>query len=334
MASVAPSSNVEIWGPRTRGHWAVGTNFAIHPLSHAGARRRLSQLEAEAHAGSRVLLWVSKGFPWGTALAKAASDRITVLADFDDDDEALASEFTRRSLSNRLRLNPFRQGSPERLRRSQQALRGRADKLTFASHALAATYGVHADYLRVPHARVIEEPQRTSRREVTDKLTIGFMGTMRQHKGLPEIVRALRGDQDLELVTFDQPGLNVPSDLLSRWRQLPPRTPLVQAYKEIDVSVVPMDSSSRGAAVQLPAKAIDSAVNRTAMAATRTRAMAEYFEGSAIWVDDWADLGSQLRDGKVRGDLDRRAAKALELAKENFSIDIVKHSVAKLLTEL
>ncbi|MCR2823950.1 hypothetical protein [Microbacterium sp. zg.Y909] len=258
-----------------------------------------------------------------------------VIADFDDDDVSLAEEFRQQSLMNRAKLHPGREGSPGRLRRSQRALLNSAGGHTFSSDLLASRFGFSDRYLRVPHARELPQANVLPDRIVAgDTITVGFLGTMRSHKGLPEILRALRADPTLRFVTFRQPGLTVPPDLAERWRELDPATPLGTAYSMISVALVPMDPASRGACAQLPAKAIDAAMFGKTIVGTPTPVMREYFDHRAIWLEDWATLGDTLRAATASGILQQHATAMRSLAEETFTTDVVRTAVATYLEDV
>jgi glycosyltransferase involved in cell wall biosynthesis len=326
LLHVAPAVEVEVWGPKSASQWPLASGERVRPLTRSDRNAAIDELNTRAREGETIVVWISKGFAWGRDLVARLDHRVRVIADFDDDDIALAREFTRRSPVNRLRLNPLRSGSPERLRRSQQRVSDRADLFTTSSHTLASALRLPSDYVRVPHAREVPE-LRLHRAPAEGTATIGFMGTMRPHKGLPEIIDALRGDLRLRLVTFDQPEIRIPEDLASRWQRLEPRTPLSEAYAGLDASVIPMDTRSRGGALQLPAKAIDSAVHGVPIFATPTPVMREFFTSAAYWVDDWSCLGEDIRSARASNVLDSLAASAYERAKQEFSVSIVRDLV-------
>lgn len=310
LASVAREIGaVEIWGPLRGPIWQGASSVAedLHVLTRRSARQLAERINSETEARP-VYVWVSKAYPSSIWLLRLLKRSVRVVVDFDDDDQSLIHEFLAARTANRLRLHPLRHGSLERVRRSQAYARSTAGAVTVSSTTLAEALQLDDGYVRVPHARPellgVEAPERRER------IAVGFMGTVRPHKGLEEILEALRRDPQLEFVTFRQEGLTAPDDLAPRWTALEPDVPIAEAYSRIDVAVLPMDLRSAGARVQLPAKAIDAASTGTPIAATPTPVMAEYFGNAFLPITDWARLGTCLRAAQHNGELSRLAQAA------------------------
>ncbi len=303
-------------------------------MSRAALVPAVRGLSDEAATGRLPLVWISKGYPFAAELVRRLDSRVPVIADFDDHDIRLAREFVAEGVGNRLRLHPLRPGSPERVARAQKTVVARADAFTSASDALAASLGLPPSTVRVPHAR----PDLTVEAGVSGvprsgRTRIGFMGTMRAHKGFDELVAALRGDPALELVTFAQAGMRAPAGFEDRWRTLAPDTPLSQAYAQVDVAVLPMSRSSAAADLQLPAKAIDAAAASTPIAATPTTVLEEYFAEHLIRVDDWSQLGRLLGGPGTQERLARAGAGLRSIWQERLSVDVVRGAVGRMVTD-
>lgn len=330
LATVAEQiGSVEIWGPLRGSVWQGAHSVApqLHVLTRRTARQLAKRLNDEV--GSRpVSVWVSKAYPSSIWLLRLLNESVGVVVDFDDDDQSLIREFLAARPANRLRLNALRPGSLQRVRNSQAHAKTMASAVTVSSSTLANALQLGDAYVRVPHAR----PAQTSTKGPgqRERIRIGFMGTVRPHKGLEEILEALRHDPALEFVTFRQAQLTAPEDLVTRWTELSPEMPIAEAYSKVDVAVLPMNVTSAGARVQLPAKAIDAASTGTPIAATQTAVMTEYFSNAFLPVSDWSRLGSVLRKARQEGELTRIAQEGHRAWQQNLSIEAVAASVRPL----
>lgn len=321
---IAGDVRVEIWGPPTRSFWAESQSVPIFALSQRQLNERRALLNEDISHG-RVIFWASKCYPFAVKAVRGLPDSATIIADFDDHDVALAREFRSHSWRNRLLLNRFRAGAPERVARSQRYFLRVSDAVTVSSFALAIRLGINKEITRIPHAR----PDLASTEAFTrPKDSIGFLGTMRAHKGYAEICSALDAYPALKCVTFDQAFFA--RDKKSQWHFLPPKTPLVQAYQHIELAVLPM-SKSPGAQFQLPAKAIDAAAAAVPIAATPTPAIVEYFGDSVIAISDWRNLGVALQEWRDTGELRGRALAVRQIWENEFSYESVRKKVLSLL---
>jgi hypothetical protein len=239
-----------------------------------------------------VYVWFSKGthpLPL-LAVALQGAPQVVLIADFDDDDLSIMRTFAQSSFVNRLKANRLRRKAPGRLKRSQERIAALSDTITFSSTALgemyAARWNRRIDGVIVPHTR-LDIRNHGSPKERTN-LTLGFVGTLRSYKGADIIVSLLRADTSVTLVTFQQ-DWSPPADVVQQVTSLPSSTPLSDMYSLIDWLILPMDAETQAAALQLPAKLVDAAVNSCAVAATPTAPIREMAGEAFLPIIDWAD---------------------------------------------
>lgn len=288
LATVARElGSATVWAPLDGAIWsgAAQFDFSVRPLS----RQALAQELERDSARSNPIVWITKGTPPLQRLFRKplGARHWRYIVDFDDNDAELAFEFASASFGNRLRINLLRGNTPIQIRRAQRFVASQAHARTVASLAVGrVSAGGRLPTLLVPHART----PLNVRREPTDAIRIGFLGTLRSHKGLQHLLRLLDADDALRLVTFDQDGLPPRTDIV----RIPPHTRLADAYSEVDVLLIPSDRTS-ASEVQLPAKLIDALVSRTPILATETSAIREIAADQVTYVEDWSDTSRVLR---------------------------------------
>ena len=300
--------------------WKGAKQFdvAIKRLSRSWKDEVRDQLQ-RAPATQNVV-WLAKGI---APLDKAAQfvaehdPQAIILLDLDDDDAGLAESFANRSLTNRLRLHPWRRSNPRRIRSSQLAIAESADGFTFSSHALATVYPRSFEPAgRIPHVRLSMQESVNRAAAKSETVRFGSFGTLRPHKGSGLLLELMRHDRSMTLVTFANCGLGQPDSSDCNWEELPPDTPLDVAYSQVDVSVIPITESGSGAQYQLPAKLIDSLQWRTPVLATPTPAIKEIAEGAFTPLSNSmspADVAKQIRLLASSDDGSRGAARFHEL---------------------
>lgn len=268
---------------------------------HVGLERG-ARLECD---GGSLLVWAIKPLSssWGAAqaIARALPMSLTVL-DVDDADEALSSQFRTASLTNRLRLHPWSPLNPRRIRNTLASALGEADALTYSSEALRSALGIDFDgpTLRVPHPRRQVSPQtprsyasrsRPPRRTApSEQIHLGFLGTVRRHKGLGDIEALVLDDSRYVLHVFRGALPNPVRERLSaRLVEHEVDAPMEDLYAEIDVVVLPQDRSP-GAQAQLPAKLLDAMRFGKPILASPTAAILEAAADTVLYVGDWGSL--------------------------------------------
>lgn len=249
--------------------------------------------ELAADAGS-LFIWAIKPLPtsWRPALAlKRTIPASVAVLDVDDADEALSRQFMAASIANRLRLHRLNPLNPLQIRRTLAVALGEADALTYASEAVKDTLGIDfsGPSLCVPHPR-----RRAPDGQTPDDLVhgdrrihLGFLGTVRGHKGLADIERLVASDPGHVLHVFN--GSLPPRSegrLAGQLVRHAPDEPMHRIYGEIDVVVLPQDLSP-GAQAQLPAKLLDAMRFGRPVVASRTKAIVEAAADTALYVDDW-----------------------------------------------
>jgi Glycosyl transferases group 1 len=301
--------SVRLYAPRDGQLWS-GAKRATLPVRRFGTPAELvAELRREggAHLGldggaesecddGSLFVWVVKPLSssWGAAQAigRALPMSLTVL-DLDDADEALSSQFRAASLANRLRLHPWSPLSPRRIRNTLASALDEADAVTYASEALRRALGIDFDgpTLRVPHPRHQVTSSSTSSRTPSERIHLGFLGTVRRHKGLGYI-EALLLEKDSRYVLHVFRGA-LPSQARERLNthlvEHEVDAPMADLYGEIDVVVLPQDRSP-GAQVQLPAKLLDAMRFGKPIVASPTAAIVEAAADTVLYVGDWGSL--------------------------------------------
>ena len=207
------------------------------------------------------VVWVSKGL---RPLAKCvrwinrAHPEAVIILDLDDDDVGLAQGYRGQSVRNRVTLHRGRPGHPGSIARAQGSIAGIADGLTFSSNALKNSFpAAWTPAVRIPHVRSDGDDWRPSAPPDSGNIRIGLFGTIRPHKGGDLLVGLIESEPRFSAVVFEGSGLQFPQDIASQVLEIPPTTPLTEAYELVDVALIAMDTASHGATLQLPAKLVD-----------------------------------------------------------------------------
>jgi hypothetical protein len=251
-----------------------------------------AQLECD---GGSLFVWAIKPLSssWGAAQAirRALPMSLTVL-DIDDADEALSSQFRTESLTNRLRLHPWSPLNPRRIRNTLTSALSEADALTYASEALrgALTIDFDGPTLRVPHPRRQVSSRSPSSRVLCEQIHLGFLGTVRRHKGLGDIEALILGDSRYVLHVFRGALPSAARERLSASLvEHDVDAPMEYLYDEVDVVVLPQNRSP-GAQAQLPAKLLDAMRFGKPVVASPTAAIVEAAADTVLYVEDWGSL--------------------------------------------
>lgn len=273
---------------------SVQFDFDVAPFSRADIPGIAERIRRSAQ-DTATLLWISKGADPVGRLAEAlqGTPGLTVVADFDDNDIAIMKSFRSQSLKNAIKMHPLRRKHPGRLRRAQARLARFADALTFSNSILAQAYRERLDasakpWTIVPHSRLLRPTDKPERRARSGGLVLGFLGTVRPHKGAAEIVELMRQNRGSTVVSFRQEW-EPPGDCAAQWRTFPPNTPLADLYDQIDFLVLPMDREDEASLHQLPAKLVDAAVNGCPVAATPTPPIIEFAGSAVLAIESWED---------------------------------------------
>jgi glycosyltransferase involved in cell wall biosynthesis len=310
--------SVHLYAPEDGQLWS-GAKRATRPVRRFGSPSELVaglKREGQAHLGldggvrlerndRSLFVWAVKPLSnsWSAAQAIRRALPMTLTAlDLDDADEALSSQFRAASLANHLRLHPWNPLNPRRIRNTLASALGEADAVTYASEALRSALGIDFDgpTLRVPHPRHQVFPDtprsRASRSRAqrsqarSEPVHLGFLGTVRRHKGLGDIEALLLEDPRYVLHVFRGA---LPSSargrLSARLVEHEVDTPMEDLYGEVDVVVLPQDHSP-GAQVQLPAKLLDAMSFGKPIVASPTAAIVEAAADTVLYVTDWGSL--------------------------------------------
>lgn len=307
LASEAFDS-VHLYAPKDGQLWS-GAKRATQPVRRFGSpvelvselrrdgqarlgRANGAQLECEEKS---LFVWAVKPLSssWGAAQAirRALPMSLTVL-DLDDADEALSSQFRAASLANRFRLHPWSPLNPRKIRNTLASALGDVDAVTYASEALRSALGINFDgpMLRVPHPRRQAGSRLSPPRTPSEHIHLGFLGTVRRHKGLGDIEALVLNDARYVLHVFRGALPSQARERLSaRLVEHEVDAPMADLYGEIDVVVLPQDRSP-GAQVQLPAKLLDAMRFGKPILASPTAAIVEVGADTVLYVEDWGSL--------------------------------------------
>ncbi len=300
--------SVHLYAPDDGQLWS-GAKRATQPVRRFGSPselvaelRREGQAQIGLDGGAQLecddrslFVWTVKPLSssWGAAQAirRALPMSLTVL-DLDDADEALSKQFRAASLANRLRLHPWSPLNPRRIRNTFASALGEVDAVTYASEALRSTLGIDFDgpALCVPHPRRRATSSSTSPRMPSEQIHLGFLGTVRRHKGLGDIETLVLEDSRYVLHVF-RGALPGPARerLGACLVEHEVDAPMADLYSEIDVVVLPQDRSP-GAQAQLPAKLLDAMRFGKPIVASPTAAIVEAAADTVLYVGDWGSL--------------------------------------------
>lgn len=314
MATTAAElGEAELWAVDCGPVWPAAVKFGVPvEVFSAGDRQRLlARIRSAVEAGEDVLVWVSKGLHPLDRLAEEAARlrRVTVIQDFDEDDLALMVNHLRGDPRRILSFPPYHPRSPFRVRRSQARAARAASAVTGTSNAILDVYAnrglVDVPSARIPHTRRFlprDRPPVSEDRDPSTGITLAFLGSIRPHKGLGHIVRLVEAMPDATFVSYAQ-AWRPPQAVRDRWVELPSDTPVVDAYRGVDVLVVPQDLESDVAQTQLSAKVIDAALMARAIVGSPTATLEEFCAGSYLAVSDWndiADIVRRIREADLR----------------------------------
>lgn len=319
----------EVWAFGRGDVWSGASQWTLPVTPFQKASQVLAAVRSRAERGN-VVVWSSKSFPpLGTILESASRMKnVVTIADFDDDDLGLIGEHRAVSLRNRLVLNSFRQNGAARVRRSQAVAKEVSDVVTVASWAVGRRLGIE-NSRRIVHAR---EPHPPRPHRPAGSTRVGFLGTIRPHKGIQHLVDMVEASSGLRGVSFRQSGWEVPDNVRAQWIELDPTTSLVEAYRQVDVVLAPSDGRSKAAQVQLPAKVIDAAAASVPLLATPTDAVAEVMRDAYVPVEDWspARVLPLLENERL---MTAVSARALDLMRSTLSIDANARALESVLAQ-
>ncbi len=320
--------SVHLYAPEDGQLWS-GAKRATQPVRRFGSPSELvaelkseGQVHLELDGGAQLgcddrslFVWVVKPLSssWSAAQAikRALPMSLTVL-DLDDADEALSNQFRHASLANHLRLHPWNPLNPRRIRNTLASALGEVDAVTYASEALRSALGIDFDgpTLCVPHPRrQVAHPRRQvahprgqvpTHRQVSlrsprsrlssERIHLGFLGTVRRHKGLGDIEALVVGDSRYVLHVFRGAlPIQARDRLNASLVEHDVDAPMEDLYEEIDVVVLPQDRSP-GAQAQLPAKLLDAMRFGKPILASPTAAIIEAGADTVLYVGDWGSL--------------------------------------------
>ena len=293
------STPCSLYAPDDGALWQGATRS---PLPVRRFSRGLDIVTELRSAEGPVLVWAIKPLPmsWHAARAvKRALPASSMVLDVDDADEALSRRFMAASPVNRLRLHPWSPLNPRRIRDTLESALREADAVTYASEALRDVPGIEFDgpMLRVPHPRRAA-PLRLPRKRSPDDdclIHLGFLGTVRRHKGLADIEALVLDDRRYRLHVF-RGALphTVGRRLSAQVIEHDVDAPMEEVYGHVDVVVLPQDRSA-GAQVQLPAKLLDAMQFGKPTIATASAAIVEAAADTVLYVTDWGSV-DEVRD--------------------------------------
>ncbi len=310
--------------------WGPAGKFGVH----VGVLDRRPMNDATIaewrRADGHPVVWVCKGtHPLDNIVARLLKrmPELTVILDLDDDDRGLAVMFKKSSLRNWLTLHPLHRMNPIRIARSQSRIGRIAHGFTFSTTALRSAFpSWFVPATRIPHVR--HQSELTPMRWSGGPVRVGLLGTIRAHKGGHLVQPLIDADESIEVYAFERSGVSVTGRNAGRFHELAVGMPLDRVYAMIDVSLIAIDSSNRGARLQLPAKLVDSMSFGVPIVATATPAIKEVLgeEGGYLAdADDPVALGQLLRDA---------AGKDISAMRARFAATLTPRAAASQLSVL
>lgn len=219
-----------------------------HPLEELVVSRTDAELASIRRRFDVVI--ALKPLPESLRLARElAAGELPLIVDIDDPDLDVA--IARMGFGQRSRFS-----SPHRLIKGTHPIQLRRTRASLAGHPLIVSnpqlqqlYGG----VVIPHVR----PPRHSPRGLVSRSVVGFVGTVRPHKGVDVLRRAIeevRRRRDIELYVTDRPPRD--SRPWERWVGPQPIADLEQTLSHVHISAVPSLAEGYGP-LQLPVKLID-----------------------------------------------------------------------------
>jgi glycosyltransferase involved in cell wall biosynthesis len=308
--------DVLLYAPDDGVFWQGESRSMLPVRRFESSREILAQLH---RLDGRVLVWAIKPMPgsWGSAGAiKRALPSVLAILDLDDADEALSRQFMAASPVNRLRLHPWSALHPRRIRNTLELALSEADGVTHATDALIGALGIEyrGPMLRVPHPRRLDVTRFPAKPSPGGRVDIGFLGTVREHKGIADIQALLLADPRYRLHVFRgalAPKLTGRIDA-AQLVEHEPDAPMEQVYGEIDVVVLPQDRSP-GARAQLPAKLLDAMRFAKPVIASPSAAIMEAAGGTVLYVADWgstSEVQQRIKQAVAEGQALGESARA------------------------
>jgi glycosyltransferase involved in cell wall biosynthesis len=271
---------------------------------------------------------------WTVGALRAAPQneaRPVLVVDLDDYDAAIHAEWHRELPPlERARSVARSELSPIRIRVRIRQLLPAATMLTVSSWALRRCLPrFSGPEVRLPHprsARAYEPPVPSER------LRIGFLGTPVGYKGVETICRiiATRGDTELHVLAGTEDTFSpVGRERLVVHAHHGPET-LMNAFRHIDVVVLPQDAAVPAARYQLPAKLVDALRFGRPVVATDTPPIRELAGPSVTLVSSW----DRLDDGLKALDALRNRERRETLGRQGSQAWAAGFSTSKLAGEL
>lgn len=320
--------------------WAGAAQFGV-PVE-VFKRAQLPSLKRRLKASGAdegCIVWLSKCARPLDQLIRGlvGAPGVTVIADFDDNDIAIMQSFRAQNALNRIKMNRLRRKHPESLRASQKRAAKNAAGLTFSSETLATEYrSILAPGTKphavVPHSRKNPSTTASDRPSTDGGLRLGFVGTVRAHKGADRLVALMRADRSVSIATFAQ-SWTPPEDCLPQWITFSAGEPLERVYRDIDFLVLPMSDSDRASLDQLPAKFVDAASFACPVAATPTPPLLQFANGAFLQVESWADPGEVIKTLRA-ANREELSSNLRQVFETQFSPTATSHGLMQLLSTI
>jgi hypothetical protein len=287
-------TNVHLYGPRDGDIWRGAQRSPLRINRFTSSKSIVSKVRS---IEAPLVVWVVKPLStsWHPAskIASALPETKLVL-DVDDADEALSRQFMSVSVANRLRIHPWNPLNPRRIKETLQNAATQIQGLTYASDAVRDLLKINFNgpTLRVPHPRHRTTESFPSHPS-DDHINLGFLGTLREHKGLRAMEQLMAERPQYRLHVFrgaipGKSGLAMTPQVIEHDAD----APMDHVYSQIDVVILPQDDSV-GARVQLPAKLLDAMRFGKPIVASWSPAIFEAAGDTITYVTDW-ELGAEI----------------------------------------
>lgn len=288
-----------------------GARWLPCPVHRFTSRRQLFSLleSARADFGPRILLWSSKPLPrayWPVRryLAGPGAGCGHVL-DLDEDDGQLARDFRATAALNRIRVHPFHQHHPRNIEGVLTDARRQPVAISASTPGLLNRLGLghvrDVAFLQHSRPRDLETAALSGFARVrSERIRLGFVGTVRGHKGVSSLVSLVSNCPELELHVLADEMVGELAQIRHRLVQHPDA---VSALSTVDAILLPMDQGSVAARYQVPAKLIDALMFGLPVLATPTYAICQVAGDAIEPVNDWSAHGAIVNT--IRSTMDR-----------------------------
>lgn len=322
----------------------VGSDTFAHPVTTFSTLQELCELARalDAGDGEPTLIFAVKPFErsldWAAKAMAAAPPQTRFVMDVDEDEASINVRWQNALPAvDRAKTHIKHERSPLQLERRIHRHLQSADLLTVSSWALRGLLPARSG----PETRLVHPRPSVPyvEPEPSERLRVGFLGTLQAYKGVDVLVALLEARANVEVHLLDVRQHAPPALLGDRvvYHERAGIETLARAFRQVDVVVLPQDASSLAARWQLPLKLLDALRHGRPVIATPTPPVAE-IAGEVIFpVERWDRLDAAfakldaLADPVARAEAGRRSHRFFT---ERHSAEVQAAQLAAMLDNL